>query len=116
MIRISEEIRKSLRMDMMKALIKADTNFIDKKHSGKIITNIINDVNYMTGLVGVAILNLLKDTLTLIGLMSVMFYQNWKLSLIAIIMIPLASFFAHSLGRRITKVTMQAMDQAGFSK
>tara|TARA_E500000178_G_scaffold317147_1_gene337484 strand:+ start:2205 stop:3944 length:1740 start_codon:yes stop_codon:yes gene_type:complete len=114
MIRISEEIRKSLRMDMMKALIKADTNFIDKKHSGKIITNIINDVNYMTGLVGVAILNLLKDTLTLIGLMSVMFYQNWKLSLIAIIMIPLASFFAHSLGRRITKVTMQAMDQAGL--
>ncbi len=114
MIRVSEEIRKSLRMDMMKALIKADTNFIDKKHSGKIITNIINDVNYMTGLVGVAILNLLKDTLTLIGLMSVMFYQNWKLSLIAIIMIPLASFFAHSLGKRITKVTMQAMDQAGL--
>ena len=114
MIRISEEIRKALQMDMMKALIKADTHFIEKKHSGKIITNLINDVNFMTGLVSVAILNLFKDTLTLIGLMSVMFYQNWKLSLIAIIMIPLASFFAHSLGKRITKVTMQAMDQAGL--
>ncbi len=114
MIRISEEIRKSLKMDMMKALIKADTNFIDKKHSGKIITNIINDVNFMTGLVSVAILNLLKDTLTLIGLMSVMFYQNWKLSLVAIIMIPLASFFANLLGKRITKVTTQAMNQAGL--
>ena len=114
MIRISEEIRKALQMDMMKALIKADTNFIEKKHSGKIITNLINDVNFMTGLVSVAILNLFKDTFTLIGLMSVMFYQNWKLSLIAIIMIPLASFFANLLGKRITKITTQTMDQTGL--
>ncbi len=114
MIRISEEIRKALQMDMMKALIKADTHFIEKKHSGKIITNLINDVNFMTGLVSVAILNLFKDTLTLIGLMSVMFYQNWKLSLIAIIMIPLASFFANLLGKRITKITTQSMDQTGL--
>ena len=113
MIRISEEIKKTLQLDMMKALIKADTNFIEKRHSGKIITNLINDVNFMTGLVSVAILNLFKDTLTLIGLLSVMFYQNWKLSLVAIIMIPLASFFANLLGKRITKVTTQAMDQAG---
>ena len=113
MIRISEEIKKTLQLDMMKALIKADTNFIEKRHSGKIITNLISDVNFMTALVSVAILNLFKDTLTLIGLLSVMFYQNWKLSLVAIIMIPLASFFANLLGKRITKVTTQAMDQAG---
>ena len=114
MINISEEIKKSLQMDMMKSLIKADTNFIEKKHSGKIITNLINDVNFMTTLVSVAILNIFKDTLTLIGLLTVMFYQNWKLSLIAIIMIPLASFFANHLGKRIKKVTFQAMDKAGI--
>ena len=114
MIKISEEVRKALQIDMMKSLIKADTNFIEKKHSGKIITNIMNDVNFMTGLVSVAILNLFKDSLTLIGLLSVMFYQNWKLSLVAIIMIPLASFFANFLGRRITKITTQAMDKAGL--
>ena len=114
MIKISEEVRKTLQIDMMKSLIKADTNFIEKKHSGKIITNIMNDVNFMTGLVSVAILNLFKDSLTLIGLLSVMFYQNWKLSLVAIIMIPLASFFANFLGRRVTKITTQAMDKAGL--
>ena len=114
MINISEEIKKSLQMDMMKSLIKADTDFIEKKHSGKIITNLINDVNFMTALVSVAILNLFKDTFTLIGLLTVMFYQNWKLSLVAIIMIPLASFFANLLGKRITKVTFQAMDKAGI--
>ena len=113
MIGISEEIRKALQMDMMKALIKADTDFIEKRHTGKIIGNLLNDVNYMTGLVSVGILNLFKDSLTLIGLMTVMFYQNWKLSIVAIIMIPLASFFARLLGKRITKVTSQAMERAG---
>tara|TARA_E500000178_G_scaffold133581_1_gene133557 strand:+ start:1599 stop:3338 length:1740 start_codon:yes stop_codon:yes gene_type:complete len=112
MIHISEDIKKSLQMDMMKSLIKADTDFIEKKHSGKIITNLINDVNFITSLASVAILNLFKDTFTLIGLLTVMFYQNWKLSLVAIIMIPLASFFANVLGKRITKVTIQAMDKA----
>ena len=113
MISVAEEVRKSIQVDMMKNLIKADTEIIEKRHSGKIITNLISDVNFMTGLVSVGILNLFKDSLTLIGLLSVMFYQNWKLSVIAIIMIPLASFFARFLGNRISKVTSQAMDMAG---
>ena len=104
--------KKSIQIDMTKNLIKADTETIEKKHSGKLITNLINDVNFMTTLVSVGILNLFKDSLTLIGLLGVMFYQNWKLSLIAIVMIPLASFFARFLGKRISKVTVQAMDLA----
>ena len=103
MINVGEEVRKEIQVDMMKNLIKADTETIEKRHSGKIITNLINDVNFMTNSVSVGILNLFKDTLTLIGLLGVMFYQNWKLSLIAIVMIPLASFFARFLGKRISK-------------
>ena len=113
MIDVSEEVRKKIQMDMMENLIKADTDFIQKKHSGRIITNIINDVNNMTGLVSVALLNLFKDSLTLTGLMGVMLYLNWKLSIIAIIMIPLASFFARLLGKRISKITTQSMEKVG---
>ena len=112
MIGVGEEVRKAIQVDMMKNLIKADTETIEKRHSGKIITNLISDVNFMTGLVSVGILNLFKDSLTLVGLLGVMFYQNWKLSLIAIIMIPLASYFARFLGNRVSKVTTQAMDMA----
>ena len=114
MISIGEEVKKAIQMDMMKNLIQADTETIEKRHSGKIITNLINDINFMTSLVSVGILNLFKDSLTLIGLLSVMFYQNWKLSLIAIIMIPLASYFARLLGKRVSKVTTEAMDLAGI--
>ena len=113
MIGVAEEVKKDLQTDMFASLIKADTKLIDEKHSGKFITNLINDVNFITHLLSVGILNLFKDSLTLIGLLSVMFYQNWKLSLIAIIMIPLASFAARSLGKRIGKVTNEQMLKAG---
>ena len=68
----------------------------------------------ITNLVSTAILNIFKDSLTLMGLLGVMFYQNWKLSLIAIIMIPLASGAARTLGKRIGKVSTQQMDRAGL--
>jgi len=114
MIGVSVEVKKDIQTDMFSSLIKADTQLIDNKHSGKFITNLTNDVDMITNLVSVAILNLFKDSLTLIGLLSVMFYQNWKLSLIAIIMIPLASTAARSLGKRIGKVTINQMDNAGI--
>ena len=104
MINVAEEVRKDVQIDMLGSLIKADTQLIDSKHSGKFISNLTNDVNMITNLVSTAILNLFKDSLTLIGLLTVMFYQNWKLSLIALIMIPLASFAARTLGKRIGKV------------
>jgi subfamily B ATP-binding cassette protein MsbA len=114
MIGVSEEVRKDIQTDMFSSLIKADTQLVDNKHSGKFITNLTNDVTMITNLVSTVILNLFKDSLTLLGLLSVMFYQNWKLSLIAIIMIPLASIAAKSLGKRIGKVTTQQMDNAGI--
>ena len=94
MINVSEEVKKDIQTDMFSSLIKADTQLVDNKHSGKFVGNLMNDVNMIVNLISTAILNLFKDSLTLIGLLSVMFYQNWKLSLIAIIMIPLASFAA----------------------
>ncbi len=114
MINVSENVRKDIQVDMFASIIKADTKLIDSKHSGKFITNIVNDVNMITNLVSTAILNFFKDSLTLIGLLSVMFYQNWKLSLVAIIMIPLASIAARTLGKRISKVTTEAMQKAGI--
>ena len=114
MINVGEEIKKLLQFDMISSLIKADTKIIDKKHSGKFISNLTFDVTHITNMLSDAILALFKDSLTLIGLLIVMFYQNWKLSLIAIIMIPLASTAAKSLGKRMGKVATQAQERSGF--
>jgi len=114
MITISEEVKKKLQFDMIESLINADTQIIDKKHSGKFISNLTYDVTHITQLLSTAVLGLFKDSITLIGLLFVMFYQNWKLAIISIIMIPLASFFSKTLGKRIGKVTTEAQEKSGF--
>ena len=114
MIGVAVEVRKLVQADMLNALIKTDTQTIDEKHTGKFISNLTYDVEMIINLISTAILNIAKDTLTLIGLLSVMFFQNWKLSLIAIIMIPCATYFARNLGKRIGKVSTQAQEKAGL--
>ena len=114
MIGVAEEVRKEMQCDMLSNLISADTALIEDKHTGKFISILANDVNHITNLVSVALLNIFKDSLTLVGLLTVMFFQNWKLSLIAIIMIPLASFAAKTLGKRIGKVATEQMLKAGI--
>ena len=114
MIGVAEEVKTNVQKDMMKALISADTKLIETKHTGKFVSNLTNDVGLLTSLISTVILNIFKDSLTLIGLLAVMFYQNWKLSLLAMIMIPLASFSARALGKRISKVTEELLAKAGF--
>ncbi len=113
LIRVGQEITKILQFQVMKSIIEADSQIVDNKHSGKFISHLTFDVGMITNLVSTVILNLTKDTFTLIGLLGVMFYQNWRLALFAIIMIPLASFAARSLGKRMGKVTTEAADRTG---
>ncbi len=114
MIGVGESVKKMLQFDMVNNLIITDTQIIDKKHSGKFISNLTYDVTHITNLLSNAILTLFKDTLTLFGLLTVMFMQNWRLALISIIMIPLASISAKTLGKRISKVTTQAQEKSGY--
>ena len=113
MINVSEEVKKMLQTDMLKSFIKADTEIIENKHSGKYISNLNFDVMQITKLLSEAYLSIFKDGLTLLGLLCVMFFQNWKLSLIAIIMIPLATITAKILGKRMGKVTTEAQEKSG---
>ena len=114
MIGVGESVKKKLQFDMLNNLIGADTQLINKKHSGKFISNLTYDVTQITNLLSNAILTLFKDSLTLIGLLTVMFLQNWKLALISIVMIPLASISAKTLGKRVGKVTTEAQEKSGF--
>ena len=113
MIQISEEVKKMLQIDMLKSFINADTQIIENKHTGKYISNLSFDVDQITRMLAEAFLSIFKDGLTLIGLLSVMFFQNWKLSLIAIIMIPLATIIARKLGKRMGKVATEAQERSG---
>ena len=112
MISVSQELKSDVQKHMLRSLIASDTKFVDSAHTGKFISNLTNDVNMLVNLISTALLNVFKDSMSLIGLLSVMFYQNWKLSMIAIIMIPLATLIARALGKRINKATIRTMDQS----
>ena len=114
MIKVGQSIEKEIQHDLTKAIINADTQVLEKKHSGKFIGHLLFDAALIIQLVSTTILNLIKDSLTLIALLSLMFYQNWRLSLFAIIMIPLATITAKSLGKRINKITTQVQEKIGM--
>ena len=108
LINISNNVVKTMQMQLASCILKSDISTIESKHSGKYIAHFFYDVGQVSQLVGSGILNLMKDSLTLVVLISLMFFQNWKLALFALIMMPLAVIVAKSLGKRINKAVVES--------
>jgi len=108
LIKISSDVVRVLQIQLASCILKSDISTIESKHSGKYIAHFFYDVGQVSALVGSGVLNLMKDSLTLIVLVSLMFYQNWNLALFALIMMPLAVIVAKSLGKRINKAVSES--------
>ncbi len=112
-IRVGEEVAGSLQKNVAYNILTSDIQTLDNRHSGKYISNVMYDTHHVRNLVSNGVLNLMKDTFSVIALVSLMFYQNWKLALFALLMMPLAGGLARSLGRRIGKATSKAGISSG---
>ena len=108
--RIAGELQKKI----AKAILFADIQTLDSRHSGKYISNIQYDCGQVSHLVSTGILNLMKDSFSVVLLVSLMFYQNWKLACFAIFMIPLAGGLAKTLGKKVGKATTEASLSSGI--
>ena len=106
---VSGEIQKKI----ARSILFSDIQTLDSRHSGKYISNMMFDAGQVHNLVSTAVLNIMKDSFSIIFLVGVMFYQNWKLALFAMIMIPLAAGFAKNLGQKVGKATKQASEISG---
>jgi subfamily B ATP-binding cassette protein MsbA len=112
-IKVGNRIAGELQKNIAYVMLLADIETLDNRHSGKYISNIQYDCNIVQNLVSTGVLNLMKDSFSLIALVSLMFYQNWKLACFAIFMMPLAVFFAKNLGKRLGKVQSEAGEITG---
>ncbi len=112
-IRVGEEVAGALQKNVAKNILTSDIQTLDNRHSGKYISNVMYDTHHVQNLVSNGVLNLMKDSFSVIALVSLMFYQNWKLALFAILMMPLAAGLARSLGKRIGKATSKAGVSSG---
>ncbi len=113
-IRVGEEVAGALQKKIANNILFSDIQTLDSRHSGKYISNVMYDSHQVQTLVSTGVLNIMKDTFSVIALVSLMFYQNWKLALFAIIMMPLAGGLAKSLGKRIGKATSKAGESSGI--
>ena len=107
-IKVGARIAGELQKKISNVILLADIETLDNRHSGKYISNINYDCSQVQNLVSTGVLNLMKDSFSLIALVYLMFYQNWKLACFALFMMPLAIFFAKNLGKRIGKVQSEA--------
>ena len=112
-IRVGEEVSGELQKKVALNILNSDIKTLENRHSGKYISNVMFDAIRVQNLVSTGVLNIMKDTFSLIALVSLMFYQNWKLALFAILMMPLAGGLAKKLGKRISKVAHQAGEVSG---
>lgn len=112
-IKIGLDISRDLQQEMAETILKSDVHTIEDKHSAKFISNFIFDTQLMRELVSTALLNMMKDTLTLTFLICLMFYQNWRLAIFAILMIPCAAIISRSLGKRMGKAAREAQEHSG---
>jgi subfamily B ATP-binding cassette protein MsbA len=113
-LKIGIKIITSIQILMAKKFLLSDISHITKKHSGKYLSNFTNDTKILFDtLVGVVV-TLVKETLTLIGLLSLMFYHDWQLSLLAIVMIPIAAISSKNIGKKMGKkvhTSLEASDK-----
>jgi len=109
LIRIGNEIVLTIQTQLSSSILKSDIHTLESEHSGKYLSHVMYDVGQVNTLVTNGVLNLMKDSLTLIVLVVLMFYQNWKLAIFAMLMMPLAAFVAKSLGKRIGKASTESL-------
>ena len=112
-IKVGQKISGELQKKVAKSILFSDIQTLESRHSGKYISNITYDCGQIHQLVSTGVLNIMKDSFSIIFLVGLMFYQNWKLALFAMIMIPLAAGLAKNLGRKMGKATLQASEISG---
>ena len=113
-IKVGIKIIKNIQTLMAQKFLLSDISHITKKHSGKYLSNFTNDTNILFFVLTGVVVTLFKETFTLIALLGLMFYQDWQLSLLAILMIPIAVLSSKNIGKKMGKkvlISLEASDK-----
>jgi len=113
-IKVGIKIIKNIQTLMAQKFLLSDISHITKKHSGKYLSNFTNDITILFTILTGVVVTLFKETFTLIALLGLMFYHDWQLSLLAMIMIPVAAISSKNIGKKMGKkvhVSLEASDK-----
>jgi subfamily B ATP-binding cassette protein MsbA len=110
---MSQRIIEKLRKEVFHNIINLHYGFFIQNKTGTLITRITTDTYHLSGAMANTYTALIRDSLTLLVLVGNMFYQNWKLACISIIVFPLAIIPVRVLGKKIRNVTKNLQQQVG---
>ena len=110
---VAQNVIADTQIKLFKKIINADLAWLHKVHSAKIISNFLYDVTLLQDAVSSSLANGVKDVLTLICLLGVMYYQDWQLATISIIAFPLVGILTRRLGKRIKKASTESQEETG---
>jgi subfamily B ATP-binding cassette protein MsbA len=113
-IKVGIKIIKNIQTLMAQKFLLSDISHITKKHSGKYLSNFTNDTTILFTVLTGVVVTLFKEIFTLIALLGLMFYHDWQLSLLAMIMIPIAAISSKNIGKKMGKkvhVSLEASDK-----
>ena len=113
-IKVGIKIIKNIQTLMAQKFLLSDISHITKKHSGKYLSNFTNDITILFTILTGVVVTLFKETFTLIALLGLMFYHDWQLSLLAMIMMPVAAISSKNIGKKMGKkvhVSLEASDK-----
>ena len=110
---VAQNIIADTQIKLFKKIINADLAWLHKIHSAKIISNFLYDVTLLQDSVSSSLANGVKDLLTLICLLGVMYYQDWQLATISIIAFPLVGILTRRLGKKIKKASTESQEETG---
>jgi len=111
---VGQQIIADTQVKMFSKVIYSDLAWLNQIHSAKIISNFLYDVNLLQGSVSNSLASGMKDLLTLVCLLAVMFYQDWRLATVAIIAFPLVGLLSGRLGRRMKKAATEGQVETGI--
>ena len=110
---IARNIIKNLREEMFESLITLPSSFYDQSTSGQLMSKLLYDVEQVATATTDAILTLIRDTLTIIGLLAWMIYLNGMLSLIILTTVPIIGYFVYKISTRFRNISKNIQDSMG---
>jgi ATP-binding cassette, subfamily B, bacterial MsbA len=108
-----QKIIRDLRNQLFAHLQEMPLAYFQAQHTGVILSRITNDIALMQGAVSTSVYDLLRQGLTMLGLIGVAFYRDWLLATFAILVLPLASLLVLHIGRRLRRLSRRAQEHMG---
>jgi subfamily B ATP-binding cassette protein MsbA len=102
---VGEDIIRRLRNQLYDRIQDLSLAFFQKERTGTLMSRITNDVNILKSMVSTAVTSSMRDIATIVGLTAVIFYQNWRMAILAFFILPVAFWPIFILGRKVRRVS-----------